>query len=534
MSSKLCLSVTFLSPYFHGRRDGNALEWPPSPLRLFQSMVAAVAAGRRLESTRDALQWLEAQPAPKIVAPAGESAGGYRLSVPNNSMDVVTRAWARGNESGQGDANPATHRTMKTVRYTRLIDHDDFPVAHYLWELPHGPQADFEKHLETLYAASRLAVTLGWGVDMIAGHGRVISTKDADRLRGERWEALNGANTVPLRVPVSGTLSALETRHEAWLNRLSDGGATFVPTPQLSAFKTAGYSRAIDLAARPFSAFSFRKPDSGGLCAFSTSRQATIVAGMARHATKLAAHRTGWTQSKIDAFVLGHGESKGSAAHVTVGAARFAYLPLPSIESRGSGGSPVVGDIRRLMLFSSAENCNHDIEWSTRALSGQDLISEDQAAPTAVLALISEPDGVVQRYTRRATTWATVTPVILPGYDDPVRYRRRLKRTTSADEQARLLGRLDRRVDRLLRRAMLQSGLPPALAAHADIQCRQTGFWRGTERADQYRVPVHLQRYPRMHVKVQWRDEHGQAIEVPGPICFGGGRFCGLGLFAAL
>ncbi len=37
----LCISATFLDGRFHGRRDGGESEWPPSPLRLFQALVAA-------------------------------------------------------------------------------------------------------------------------------------------------------------------------------------------------------------------------------------------------------------------------------------------------------------------------------------------------------------------------------------------------------------------------------------------------------------------------------------------------------------
>jgi len=534
MSSQLCISVTFLSPYFHGRRDDNMPEWPPSPLRLFQSLVAAVAAGRRLDRSRPALRWLEALPAPRIVAPTGEIGGGYRLSVPNNSMDVVNRAWARGNDLGQGDANPATHRTMKTVRYVRLIDQGDFPVAHYLWQLPSHLPTEMVDHLDTLSTASKTAVTLGWGLDLIAGHGRVISTEESNLLQGERWEAIAHNQAVPLRVPVSGTLDALERRHHFWLNRLVDSGTTFVPTAPLSTFEITGYARSVEQTALPFAAFSLRNPDSGNLRAFTAIHQVPVVSGMARHATKLAAQRSGWPQSKVNEFVLGHGEPRGAPSHVTVGAARFAYLPLPSIEIRKDGGAPVVGDIRRLILFSFATNHDNEIAWAGRTLSGQDLICEDTAAPPTILTPTPKSDSVVQRYTQRATTWATVTPVVLPGHDDPAHYRRRLGRTTSEEEQARLLAKLDDRIDRLLRRAMVQSGISMSLAAHADIQCRRVGFWRGTERADHYRVPAHLRQYARVHVRVQWRDEKGEPIEVPGPICFGGGRFYGIGLFAAL
>src|SRR5437867_872405 len=122
MPSQLCLTVTFLNPVFHGRRDGGESEWPPSPMRLFQALVAAAhAKWKQDEAERNravaALEWLERQPAPVIVAPTGRPSQPFRLSVPNNAMDIVARAWERGNETGK-DANPATHRAMKMVEGT--------------------------------------------------------------------------------------------------------------------------------------------------------------------------------------------------------------------------------------------------------------------------------------------------------------------------------------------------------------------------------------------------------------------------------
>ena len=136
MRSHFCVSIRLLDPAFHGRRDGGEPEWPPSPLRVFQSLVAAAAARLRPEALsrpiRSAFTWLENQPAPVITTPAGVTASGYRLSVPNNAMDIVAKAWCRGNDSNSGDANPATHRTMKAVRPTLLIGGD---AVHYLWLL---------------------------------------------------------------------------------------------------------------------------------------------------------------------------------------------------------------------------------------------------------------------------------------------------------------------------------------------------------------------------------------------------------------
>src|SRR5579884_3505650 len=98
MRSFLCLSATFLDSAFHGRKDGGEREWPPSPLRLFQALVAVAAArwGDRqtVGVARDALLWLERQPPPRIVVPSAASGAAYRLSVPNNALDIVARAWS--------------------------------------------------------------------------------------------------------------------------------------------------------------------------------------------------------------------------------------------------------------------------------------------------------------------------------------------------------------------------------------------------------------------------------------------------------
>ena len=45
MNSFLCITIRFLQPYAHGRGEEGEPEWPPSPLRVLQALVAA-GAGR--------------------------------------------------------------------------------------------------------------------------------------------------------------------------------------------------------------------------------------------------------------------------------------------------------------------------------------------------------------------------------------------------------------------------------------------------------------------------------------------------------
>jgi len=146
---------------------------------------------------------------------------------------------------------------------------------------------------------------------------------------------------------------------------------------------------------------------------------------------------------------------------------------------------------------------------------------------------------VLRRYIDRSSTWATVTPVILPGYDDPRKLRRRLFASKQQgpgqrDElgQKQMLEKLDSRIDFLLRKAIRQAGYSQELARAAEIECRGVGFWPGTDLAVRYNYPEKLRRFRRVHVRITWRDESGNPLTMPGPICLGGGRFHGLGLFA--
>jgi CRISPR-associated protein Csb2 len=366
---------------------------------------------------------------------------------------------------------------------------------------------------------------------MVVAHGAIVSDGQAGALSGERWVPSAEATDDGLRVPARGTLDALIHRHERFLARLRPDGV-FTPPPPLSSYLTVRYRRATDPAPHPVAAFSLLQVEASGFRASDTARSALTVAGMLRHAASLAAGRSGWPEAKMNSFILGHGEPKGGVKHVAVGARRFAYLPVPSVEVRGQGRLRL-GSVRRGLITAFTDGCEAEITWARRTLSGQPLIDESTRQPVALLSLLPSTDNVVRQYTRLAATWATVTPVVLPGHDDRAHYRRRLKHATSADEQKRLLDHLGERIDGLLRKAIVQAGFGAELAAHADLEWRKVGFWPGSDLADRYGVPDHIRRFPRYHVRLHWRDGSKQPVQVPGPVCLGAGRFLGLGLFAA-
>ena len=533
MSSHFVLSIGFLDGRFHGRKDGEKPEWPPSPLRAFQALIAAAARmnfGTLSSRTSAALQWLQQQSAPIILASPGvSSVSSYRLSVPNNAMDIVAKAWCHGNDTNSGDANPATHRTMKSIRPTHLVGGD---TVYYLWPINDQVSLEVNDHLQLLGDMARNIHVLGWGIDMVVGNGSILNDEEVNDLLGERWLPHAKEGSHGLRVPVNGTLEDLQSRHQGFLARLENN--TFTPPPPLTVYDKFNYRRAIDPPRRTVATFSLLNEDASGFRAFDTVKWALSVAGMTRHAAKLAAKCAGWSNELVNVCILGHGGKLGETGQ---GSQRFAYIPLPSIEGRGDG-APVVGSVRRVMITSFDEDCDDKIDWVRRALSGQVLVKDadnrGEKRPVALLSLLPSSDKVIQSYLRPSTTWATVTPVVLPGYDDPAHFRRRLKNGVNAEEQKRLLLNLEERIDGLLRKAIVQAGFSKVLAQSALIDWRKVGYWRGGDLADRYGVPDHLQRYPRYHVKITWRDGQQKPISINGPLCIGGGKFYGLGLFAPL
>ncbi len=534
MPNYLRVTLHFLQPACHGRGDRGEPEWPPSPLRLFQAMVSAAAARwnerTQLETATPALRWLEAQPAPTIIAPAASpSDARYRLYVPDNVGDLVAGSWSRG-----GTGSMADYRTEKDVRPTRLqVPPGDLmgeeAAVHYLWEI-NG--SEFEVHQEILLGTVRSITHLGWGVDMVAAEASIFSDSEAKRLDGERWRPVDDRDANDLRVAVPGTLAALLARHAAFLDRVGSDG--FRPVPPLTMFRTVGYRRATDAPGRAFAAFSLLKPDASGFRIFDPARQAMEVSGMMRHAASRPS--IGWEPDKVARFVLGHGESVGQP-HRPVDGPRLAFLPLPSIESRG-GKVEVVGAIRRVLVTVFNGTAEVDLRGLARSLSGVDLVAE--TGPGALLARIADSDKSLRRYREPATTWATVTPIVLPGHDDPRKIRYRLPRgldgnppDVNAEEQGRMLAKLDARIDQLLRKAIRQAGYSDELALHARIEWRSTGFWPGTGHVQSYAVPDQLRRFRRLHARITWHDQHGGLVHVPGPICLGGGRFRGIGLLAS-
>lgn len=539
MPTFLKISVHFLLDEFDGRGDGGEPEWPPSPLRLFQTLTNS-ASRLGMASFSPSLEHFEKLPPPLIVASkpvAVQPRFGFKTFVPNNVGDLVGKSWSIGR-----DNDIANYRAAKEIRPTRLPEN---AAVHYLWQIDGGAPRQFVGDIQQL---ARAVSSFGWGVNMVVADA--VSAESSTPLEpvadSEKWfpSEIGGA---ALRVPIVGTLAALEDRYQAFLGRLPtapDGCQFFRPVPPLECFRAENYRRETDLTRPPFAIFALREPDDSKFATFDPQWRRLHLAGMLRHTASRPdfASALGWDADKVNSFVLGHDRSDPNNPKPTANAPRLVFIPLPSIEWRGEDRGHAVGSIRRVLVTVNGHCARSEFQRIVRALEGRELIDEKQQRPIAFLRRQTEKDRSIADYfstDAASSVWTTVTPVVLPGHDDPRKLRQRLNGTgapMSAEEKVKIVGKLEERIERLLRKALLESGLPARLVADADLQWRSTGFIPGVDLATRYSAPDQCRRYRRLHVRIAWRERSGdgqlRSKKLSGPLCIGSGKYCGLGLFA--
>lgn len=493
MPSAFCLSITFHDREFHGRGDGAEPEWPPSPLRLFQSLVAACAArhahGDGLGYFTPALKWLEQQLPPRIIAPEVAEGAPCRLSVPSNAMDIVAAAWSRGNYSNKGDANPATHRAMKTIRPIRLLTDD---TIHYLYQLPDAIGAEVTHHVELLTTAARSITHLGWGVDMVAANACVITDAVAQTMAGRRWKPVDHAE-VQLRIPQSGTLEALIGRHQAFLHRVTEDG--FTPVPPLTTFRTVAYDDSARLNHRHLAAFDLLPVDPADRRPRRPFRQEVIVsvAAMLRHTACQAAKDDlgDWrTAEWAEQFVAGHGPHTAEQSFP-----RFSYLPIPTLGHDD-------GLIRRVVIAETPGGDGRSARWAAQRLGGLPLCDQETGEVLAMLKNVPPKDATFKAFLASSNCWQSITPVILPGFDDNDRGKRLS----------------------LLLRCFEQAGISRDLIA--DLNVQKSPWSRASAQTRSYQRSKRLEHLPACHVRVYFKSQ------LSGPLALGAGRHRGLGILA--
>lgn len=486
MTRHLCISVTFLDPLFHGKGDRDAPEWPPSPMRLFQALVAGSHSGCRnadwSETKAEAYHWLERRNPPIIVGPAARPAAAYTVFVPNNDADKKFERQDR--------------LTDKAVRPHRMVN-DGAVSLHYAWAIAEDEWIESRLHAELVCGEARHLTALGWGIDQAVAQGRVLDNAEVGTLVGQRWRAWNApfAGSARLRVPKRGSLDDLKRAYEAFRKRLSMELPPKAREPRV--FGTRVYLPVGGLPPRPRAAFelpegvAFRQEDAVAVAAMSRS--------LACRCAKDDSHQF---PGGPDSYVAGHGPRRDDGRFVDERWPRFSYLPLPSI-----GHAHADGMIRRVLIAEPFGGDGSHAGWAQQRLRNQILCDHGGNERGILLDSWRQSSSrMLALYVGEHRTWSSVTPVILPGFDDGKR----------------------RKADRLFLQAVQQAGLP--VVAISDFTLRKAPFRVGLH-PNRYRRPDYLdsgkgRRFSAWHVHLSLR------YPLAGPTTIGAGRHVGLGLFA--
>jgi CRISPR-associated protein Csb2 len=478
MPDLLCISVRYLHPLSHGRQGNAKPEWPPSPLRLFQAIVAAASAKcnerTRIEKAIPALLWLENREMACIVAcEAIESISPTQFYVPDNSADLLVPAFKR------GEFNASPKRSEKVVRPVHL----DGNAVHFVYRL-----SDLIcPHFELIQDAVRSITHLGWGIDVVVADAKLLSNDDATRLEGVRWVTSNSGG-IALRVPKSGTLDDLIRKHNDSLNRLTE--TNFHPVPPLKNYRVQRFRRDSDLESRPYCVFQILKPDASGYRAFNTSTRTRDIAAWIRHAVGEVCKD--W--SDLASFVHGHG-ANGGPNESPNSSNRFQYLPLPTINSAMNR----VESIRRVMIVAPV-GFQDRIDHVRRRLLGHELKWNGDIV--GVLNILTGHDYVLNQYTKAHRIWTSVTPVILDGFDD----------------------RNSVKTEKLLRKALLNAGVVNQLDfKNIELDWSPFGFRFGVDPVRAFKRPEKLNG-TMIHLRLSFNEPR------IGPIAIGAGRYRGFGL----
>jgi CRISPR-associated protein Csb2 len=442
---RLVLSARLYGGRFHGRTRNGEAEWPPSPRRLYCALVATAYRMQRplSDAVRRALLMLERLDPPTIVAAPVAGQSCLQLYVPMNSRKREPQ------------------RQKKTIMQQVL---GAGAMVHFVWCLPPGVEAE----ARVLCEVAGEMEYLGTSCDHVAAGGRLVD--DVEAFEGDWWVPAAGSDS---RAPAPGLLEELDRRHARMVSERRITG-----TPIISTGRRVSYRRRGQEGRR---AYAFALDDLAGGRVAIDPREAILVAAWARHAAIECAPLV-----DMDAgYVSGHGDDRNR---------RISYLPLPTIAPKGREGR-----IRRVLLAEPTGLARG--RRLSQAMAGAYLTRLGELEPVAALSpTTAERDAVVARYVSASRTWATVTPVVMPGH-----YRQR--------------GRERVRV------ALERAGIGTPVR---QIELRRAPAFPGAMSAEEYGVPQYLRGSHRAHAIIEF------AEPATGPLAIGSGCHVGLGLMAPL
>jgi CRISPR-associated protein Csb2 len=457
----LVLQARFLAGTYGG------LEWPPSPFRLLQAMVAGLST-----ADHEGLRWFEAQHAPDILAEPEPAQLRLKQSVPNN-------------------ADPSKTQSVFTLR--QVVHRQISQPVRYFYALR---EETSQSAIEAAMQAAHAVHTLGTGQDMCSIEVAVADIAPDSSSQLQWWQPAPSAGMARLagdrvlRVPVVGSLQALQARFIAFQQRLEAADQGYGRPVQAAAkHQLTTYRSSAEQARWVIVPLRFVKPGQPGKLARFHPENAVVVAGMLRHAAMGLAG-----DGPLADFAAGYATAADKDQ-------RMSWLPLPSV-----GHAHADGMVRRGLFVARARDIEHfSALVADLPDAGLPLVDEETGECLALAQPVPmEEEPVVGQYLSASADWCSVTPMVMPG---------------DYAGTPRLL-------NRLLLKALREAGVDPGLLAQAEFS--KQGFGRHAVRIRELRLKNWTAKHLVLeHVRLRFTQP------IRGPLVLGRGRHYGLGLFCA-
>jgi CRISPR-associated protein Csb2 len=468
---------------YHGRsgNDGDN-EWPPSPWRLFCSLIAADNPASPA-AILPSLLWLASKGNPTIFTPPTDGAYGKEThSVPINDLTSKDDPFR--------ESDIARRRLIK-FRQDICLPLRGSKEVWFVWEIDAEEAAP---HLAALDDLMAKVPYIGTSQDSGSGRAWLHGPKTLDAEDRSRWEpaAAPGVSLPTATDDVLRKLVEFHQRQQAQTRRFAD-----VNPPRVF-YRRADDPQALQVV--------FRLEDEQGDLVSVEAAESCALAEAFRASLFAAAKEVGVSPEFI------HGHHDKGRNHVFI-------APLPSIGNRHADGR-----IRRIMLFGVPEEGERrDVDLVLRQFAFSKL---NHGGKHAVLVPEDTYSGVANAYVSSATQWQTVTPLMLPNPE--LRSREghlwKSRQKLSKEDRQALTDKLQSRRVAMVKRMLSNAGLTPAAVAVS-----QAPFGSVETPAGKFVVPDGRKKYLKntlCHVSVEF------AEPVTGPLVLGRGKHFGLGLFA--
>lgn len=404
---QLIVNLNFPFGRFHGR------EFPPSPSRLFQSLIAGSHCGiyelQNVEIRDNALVWLENLLPPLIESSVSIQSGtGSTNYVPNN------------------DNSFSHNRTAKSLQ---AFVFDEGNSIRFVWTF--SDNAENRQNAEVICKMARLVTHLGHGQDLVFARSKIVEAVDfADgkstifrpRMRdGGSWTS-----------PAKGALASYRKRYWEFLQ--------------------TGNSHTINAAVRqveyvsddtlnltcPYALFEIQRLEDERFYDFDGEKLRKCAATVRHEAVKIFYPSKKDNEKKIEKAnrfkefyteelvlrkILGHKSNPNNEKNQSVNEAHLAFIPLPHLYPPHPSG-----DIHRVLLAGfgfdeSEQDLFNDVVGNLNGAKLKDLEkrkpNEDEGEPIAQLIRVENQDDnkfFNQFYGKSAKVWRSVTPIILSGF----------------------------------------------------------------------------------------------------------------------